>query len=147
MLSDTEATLDRVGRALGVAWPRPVAEAMPDIAAFLSPQLRHGPATTKGRSTLSYGWTGALIERCQQTLDAASRGEPVDEALRDLTDRFDKLEARRNPVALAHIADLHRRLSFVNNRNHEARTSVSWRLTRPLRGFAHLGALISGRAP
>ena len=101
----------------------------------------------KGRSTLSYGWTGALIERCQQTLDAASRGEPVDEALRDLTDRFDKLEARRNPVALAHIADLHRRLSFVNNRNHEARTSVSWRLTRPLRGFAHLGALISGHAP
>ena len=147
VLSDTEATLDRVGRALGVAWPRPVAEAMPDIAAFLSPQLRHGPATTKDRSTLSYGWTGALIERCQQTLDAASRGEPVDEALRDLTDRFDKQEARRDPVALAHIADLHRRLSFVNNRNHEARTSVSWRLTRPLRGFAHLGALISGRAP
>ena len=65
---------------------------------------------------------------------------------RRLGDRRQRGKVRHRFVDIAHIADLHRRLSFVKNRNREARTSVSWRLTRPLRGVAHLGALISGRA-
>lgn len=147
VLNETEATLTRVGQALGIDWPRPMDVAMADIQAFLSPQLRHGPAGGGDRPAIDYGWTQALIEETRQALAAASRGERADDSFAALSHRFDAMQATRDPVALAHIADLHRRLSFVNLCNREARTSLSWRITRPLRGVAHLGAKLVGRTP
>jgi hypothetical protein len=46
VLRDWEAVAQQLARQLRIRWPRPIAEARPDVDAFLSENLRHHEATT-----------------------------------------------------------------------------------------------------
>jgi glycosyltransferase involved in cell wall biosynthesis len=41
LLSDWRATMDKIGRDLGISWPEPSAELADEVQGFLSPEMRH----------------------------------------------------------------------------------------------------------
>jgi len=144
LLADPPATLTRIGRALALDWPHPPATAAADLAAFLSPQLRHNRAERTSVSECT-GWAAAEIDALARALEGASHGEAADAAFAEVERRFAALSAARDPVSLGHIRDLEREIGRQIADRHRITRSLSWRGTRPLRGIAHVARLIAQR--
>ena len=148
LLEDARAILRHVGRSLDCAWPRPVEDAMPDLDAFLTPGLRHH-LIGEDASDVPAKLDDELVRDTYANLVAAADGETSEtrEVFERLNARFDARVVSRDPVFVSHLGDVQKRQEHYRAELDRIYSSLSWRITRPLRGIARLFRAMSKRTP
>ncbi|HAU37824.1 MAG TPA: glycosyl transferase family 2 [Phycisphaerales bacterium] len=108
LLADPAAALDRAGRELGVAWPRPPSEASGALREFVSPTLRHHVGRTAEAGT---GPLADLARRVDEAMHDACQGRADETAGRfdALREDLARLTAPMGGVPSDHVDDLLRR--------------------------------------
>ncbi|MCH8113596.1 MAG: sulfotransferase [Proteobacteria bacterium] len=147
LLEDTRATLQHVSNSLNYAWPRPVEDAMPDLHAFLAPGLRHHVAG-EDASDAPAELGDELVRDTYANLIAAAGGETsaTRDAFERLDARFDARIGSLDPVFISHLGDVQKRQDHYRAELDRIYSSMSWRMTRPMRGIAKLFKAMSKRA-
>lgn len=107
LLDDPAATLTRAEAALGAAFPRDVAGAMPDIEAFLSPQLRSHAHTAEDvlLDDLTRGWISDLHDALRRLTRDPDDADALDEVAR-IDREFTGAEPMLSHVARTAAAEL-----------------------------------------
>jgi len=146
VLTQPRATIARIGKYLGLTWPRPLDEATDDIDAFLTPNLRHYVVEDSFSDT-AIGPDDDLAAETLSTLDEAAKGESrrVRAAFDSLHEQFARRVAAFDPVLLSHIDDIERHRARLEWRLELANNSLSMRITRPLRAVSQAIRGISGK--
>ena len=146
LLADPAATIRRIGGALGCAWPVPLETGMRAVASFLEPSLRHHSASA-ARSEREAATSDPMIDDLFDALTAATDGET--DAIRarfvDLERRFAERTGAFDVALTSHIGDVQQRLQNAQGVIERIGASVSWRITRPLRGVKHFWKLLFSR--
>lgn len=145
LFDDVGAAVDRISSTLNCSWPLPLDKAIPKVRAFLAPRLRHHVADQWREQPFS-GLSGPLLSETWETLRSAAAGDTA-----QVHDRFDELSRRLaarvssfDPAVVGHIADLQRRQARMKGRLDDLYSSISWRVTRPLRGLPWLSRSLYG---
>jgi hypothetical protein len=100
LLADGPGTVDRIGAALGIAWPRPPAAAADEIGGFLALRLRHhvvDDEAWRARPDVP----APVAEAYRWALAAAAGEAPPVEALDRIGDELRRAEAAFGPALLA----------------------------------------------
>ncbi len=146
LLDEPRATLERIARCLGLDWPQPIDAKSDEIAAFLSPHLRHHVAEDPGAAAQE--GEGRLAAEAFAVFAKAAAMDDAEGLLAD----FDALQAAFaarveafDPVLLGHVADLERGRRALERKIEQMSRSFSWRCTRPLRAVAFVAGLVAGR--
>jgi hypothetical protein len=145
LFDDVEATVNRISSTLNCSWPVPLDKAIPKAKAFLAPKLRHQVADQRREQPFS-SLSESLLSETWETLCSAAAGDTV-----QVRARFDELSRRLavrvssfDPAVVGHIADLQRRQARMKARLDDLYSSMSWRVTRPLRGLAWFSRSLYG---
>ncbi len=121
---------------------------MPDLDAFLAPGMRHHVAS-EDTSDAPAGLDDELVRDTYANLVAAADGETSE--TRDVFERLNaRLDARvvsSDPVFVSHLGDVQKLQEHYRAELDRINSSMSWRITRPLRGIARLFRAMSKRAP
>lgn len=146
LLEDTRATLQHVGNSLNFSWPRPVEDAMPDLNAFLAPGLRHYVAG-EGAGDAPVELKDELVRDTYANLVTTAGGETSEtqEIFERLQVQFDARVASFDPVFVSHVSDVQKRQEHYRTELNRIYSSMSWRITRPMRGIARLFKAMSKR--
>lgn len=139
LLSDPQATLERIGRQTGLEFPKRVAETFDAIHEYLSPELRHHLSRTVDLDA-EFGAYNSLVAATYRALTAACEQETVEAHA-----TFDRLQqdyhavvSSFDPAVTSHVGDLQTRLEDLQNNLNRLQMSASWQLTRPLRRVKRL---------
>ncbi len=112
---------------------------MPDLDAFLAPGLRHHVAG-EDASDVPAELDDELVRDTYANLIAAAGGETSEtrEAFERLDARFDARVASLDPVFVSHLGDVQKRQEHYRAELDRIYSSMSWRITRPMRGIVRL---------
>lgn len=143
LLADPRGTLERIGETLALRWPRPLEEAMGEIEAFLSPQLRHhvttgnGADPAPGGSAAEAGWE-QLADEAYHTLAALADRPDVASTVDALHDALARRIAGFDPALVDHLVQESRGRSRAETEFRRMLSSPSWMMTKPLRFLQRL---------
>ena len=146
LLDEPRATIERIGSALELTWPRSVDEVMKDVESFLTPQLRHH-VTENSSADKAFGPDNTLVAGTLSALDNAVAGED-EQACANFASLFVQFNERVmsfDPVLLGHIRDIERHRAHLEWRLELAAKSFSMRITRPLRTAMQTVRHIAGK--
>jgi hypothetical protein len=147
LLADPAATIRRIGSALGCAWPVPVETGTRAVASFLEPSLRHHSASA-ARNEPGAATSDAMVNDLFDALMAATNGETdtIRARFAGLERRFADRTGAFDVALTSHIRDVQARLQNAQGVIERIGASLSWRITRPLRGAKHFWKLMFSRS-
>ena len=131
LLRDPIGTLQQIGEALQIDFPRTFDEATADIREFLSPRLRHHDSSSNDPH-VDFGRANALVQACHESFRQAC--EVGDRGLEERFDEHDRgyseLVAGFDPALAGHAVDLQERIGELTDYIRGLQSSALWKAGR-----------------
>jgi hypothetical protein len=147
ILNQPEAISLKVSEMVSQAAGAPTERQFDAVRDFISAGLRHHRSVPEVWGE-EFGQFRSLIEQAYQELSARCRNDALgeDQAIDRLFDDFQSVTSKFDPILTAHIDDLGFRTGQLREEFARLTSSMSWKVTRPLRAAKKLTAGISKSA-